>query len=141
MSFGEFLLYSFSVLIWVGVVCAWVFALVDLFRRADLSGWAKAIWLVAILIFPLLGALVYYITRPAYPAGISDAQTGWMPAEAGATPAAPGRYAPASPAEQLRMLAELRDAGKITDAEFQAEKARLLGQTPGQAPGPAVPNP
>lgn len=141
MSFGQFLLYSFSVMIWVGVVCAWVFALVDLFRRADLSGWAKAIWLVAILIFPLLGALVYYITRPAYPAGIGEARTDWMTAGSGVTPGAPGRYAPASPAEQLQVLAELRDAGRITDAEFQAEKARLLGQAPGQARGPAVPNP
>jgi hypothetical protein len=127
MSFGQFLLYSLWVMIWVGVIVAWVFALVDLFGRHDLSGWAKAAWLVAILIFPLLGVLVYFFTRPEYARGAGDTRT--------------DRYAPATPAEQLRMLAELRDSGKITDAEFQAEKARLLGQAPGQAPGTAVPNP
>lgn len=122
MSFGQFLLYSFSVLIWVAVVCAWVFALVDLFGRHDLSGWAKAIWLVAILILPLLGMLIYFVTRPEYVPGPGEA-----------------RRTAATPAEQLQMLAELRDAGKITDADFQAEKMRLLGQAPGQ--GTAVPNP
>jgi hypothetical protein len=43
----------------------WVFIVVvrDLFRARDLSGWAKAGWLVALILFPLLGSLVYIIVR------------------------------------------------------------------------------
>jgi Phospholipase_D-nuclease N-terminal len=44
---------------------AWVFIVVvrDLFRSHELSGWAKAGWLVALILFPLLGSLVYVIVR------------------------------------------------------------------------------
>lgn len=38
MSFGQFLLYLVAVWVWVALVAVWVFALVDLFRRHDLSG-------------------------------------------------------------------------------------------------------
>jgi hypothetical protein len=44
---------------------AWVFIVVvrDLFRSRELSGWAKAAWLVVLILFPLLGSLVYIIVR------------------------------------------------------------------------------
>jgi Phospholipase_D-nuclease N-terminal len=43
----------------------WVFIVVvrDLFRDRELSGWAKAAWLLALILFPLLGSLVYIIVR------------------------------------------------------------------------------
>jgi len=43
----------------------WVRAVVDVFRRADLSGGAKALWTVGMLIVPFLGLLVYTMLRPA----------------------------------------------------------------------------
>ena len=46
----------------------WVRAVIDVFRRGDLSGAAKAAWAIIMLILPLIGLLVYYMLRP------SDAQ-------------------------------------------------------------------
>jgi hypothetical protein len=46
----------------------WVRAVIDVFRRGDLSGAAKAAWAIIMLIFPLIGLLIYYMIRP------SDAQ-------------------------------------------------------------------
>ena len=46
----------------------WVRAVIDVFRRADLSGSAKAAWAIIMLILPLIGLLLYYMLRP------SDAQ-------------------------------------------------------------------
>ena len=51
--------------VFIPLTMLWVFALVDLFGRPDLSGWGKAGWLVVILIIPLLGALIYVGTRPS----------------------------------------------------------------------------
>jgi hypothetical protein len=46
----------------------WIRAVIDVFRRGDLSGAAKAAWAIIMLILPLIGLLVYYMLRP------SDAQ-------------------------------------------------------------------
>jgi hypothetical protein len=43
----------------------WVRALLDLFRRPDLSGAAKAAWAIGMLILPFIGLLVYTMLRPA----------------------------------------------------------------------------
>jgi hypothetical protein len=50
--------------IFIPLVLLWVFALVDIFARPDISGWAKAAWLLVIIIIPIIGALVYIGTRP-----------------------------------------------------------------------------
>jgi hypothetical protein len=50
--------------LWVFVVI-WVF--IDNFRRTDHSGWAKALWTLAIIFVPVIGVLAYLITRPVDP--------------------------------------------------------------------------
>jgi hypothetical protein len=47
----------------------WVRAVIDLFRRHDLSGSAKAAWMIFLLIFPFISLLIYIMVRPARPAG------------------------------------------------------------------------
>ena len=53
---------------WVFLLAIWFYLLIvvfmDLFSRHDLSGWAKAAWTIGIIIFPLIGILIYLITRP-----------------------------------------------------------------------------
>jgi Phospholipase_D-nuclease N-terminal len=43
----------------------WIRAVIDVFRRTDLSGAAKAAWTLIMLIFPFIGLLLYYIIRPS----------------------------------------------------------------------------
>jgi Phospholipase_D-nuclease N-terminal len=49
----------------IGCVVLWIASLVDIWRRADLSTASAIIWTVAVLIFPLLGTMIYFFTRPA----------------------------------------------------------------------------
>jgi phospholipase D-like protein len=142
MSFGDFLLYMLVVSVWTVLIFVWVFALFDLFRRSDLGGWAKAIWLVVIVLLPLIGTFVYLVSRPktdwyytqkaeAITAERGDDTAGWRYG---------GGASSLSSAEQLSQLADLADRGRISDAEYQAEKARILaGERPAPASAPNTP--
>ena len=104
----------FILLVFIPLVMLWVFALVDLFQRNDLSGWAKALWAIAIVLFPLLGLLVYFIVRPPSAeeeAAIADDTR---------------RQAGGDVADQIEKLAALHDQGVLTDEEFQQQKRKLL---------------
>ena len=119
-------------LIFVPLIMLWVFALVDLFQRPDLSGVAKALWAIAIVLLPLIAMLIYFIMRdtdaadPGAPPAAAPAHP--RPAPVPATSAAP--VGAADVADQLDRLADLRDRGVLTDDEFQREKDKLLGYSP-----------
>ena len=108
----------------------WIFILFriisDIFRSHDLGGWSKSLWLIFIIFLPFLGVLVYLIARGT---GMHERDI----KQAEASEAALRTYiqqtaAPATaPADQLAKLAELKDKGVLTDAEFNAQKAKLLG--------------
>ena len=55
-----------ALVIWIWMV---IMALIDIFSRPDLSGWAKAAWVVFIIVLPFIGVLCYLI---AYSAGIAE---------------------------------------------------------------------
>jgi hypothetical protein len=63
----------FAMLIWLPIVFLWVAVLIDIFRRADLSGVAMAVWLLAIIVFPIVGSLVYFAVRPRVSAAPAEA--------------------------------------------------------------------
>jgi hypothetical protein len=124
MSFWDFF---WLLLIWLPLIMMWTFALFDIFRRDDLKGWLKALWVVIVILLPFFGTLIYLIARPA---GATTAEREAIDASSRAFVA---KYAPDNTAAQLQVLAELHDRGKLTDDEFQAEKARLLeGSAPSQ---------
>ena len=109
--------------IWIWLLI-WVF--IDIFRSRDLSGWAKALWFLFVLLIPLIGVLVYLIARggsmherAAQEARKEDEETRKYIQQAAAT-------SPASTADQLAKLADLRDRGVISEQEFQREKAKVL---------------
>ena len=113
------------------MIVAWVIWLwilitvfIDLFRSHDLSGWAKALWFVFILILPLIGVLVYLIARGGkmQEHAVRDAQLQDQQFRRYVQEAA----GPQSPADQLAKLADLRDRGVITAEEFDREKAKIL---------------
>jgi hypothetical protein len=111
----------FLLLIFLPLIMIWVFALMDVFRRDDLGGGWKAVWVLCIILVPFFGTLIYLITRPA----------GATPEERAALDEASRefvqRYSPDDRAAQLQTISDLHDRGKLTDAEFAAEKARILG--------------
>jgi type VI protein secretion system component VasK len=109
--------------IWIWILI-WVF--IDIFRSQDLSGWAKALWFVFVLFIPLIGVLVYLIARggkmqerAAQQAQQQDEETRRYIQQAAAS-------SPASTADQLAKLADLRDQGVISAEEFEREKAKVL---------------
>jgi hypothetical protein len=69
MSFWQLI---FVLLIYIPLVLLWLFALVDLARRQDLSGLAKGLWAVAIVFLPLIGMIVYFATSPDQVAPTED---------------------------------------------------------------------
>jgi uncharacterized membrane protein len=99
----------------------WIFIALfgDIFRRDDLSGWGKAGWIFLLVILPFLGALIYMISRPKLTAqDVAD-----MTRMEAASKAA----AQVSPADQIAKLSDLKAAGAITDAEYEAMKAKVIG--------------
>ncbi|MEV0395699.1 PLD nuclease N-terminal domain-containing protein [Polymorphospora rubra] len=109
-------------IIFIPLLLVWGFAIVDIFRRSDMSGLAKAFWMVAVVLMPFVGTLLYLLFRPARE---TAAAAGPAPAEPVRHPDDGPQYAPQNRAEQLRLLADLHDRGKLSDPEFSAEKARL----------------
>lgn len=113
----------FLLLIFLPLVMIWGFALVDIFRRDDLGGGWKAVWVACIILVPFLGTLIYLITRP--PGATREERVAIDEASRDFV----ARYSPDSSASELTVLADLHDRGKLTDAEFAAEKERILGRT------------
>jgi phospholipase D-like protein/putative oligomerization/nucleic acid binding protein len=116
----------FEIFLW-GI---WIWTLItvfaDIFRSHDLSGGAKALWFLFVLILPLIGVLVYLLFR----GGSMHERSAWQfqSRNLGSRSYFPGPAAgpPASTADQLEKLAGLRDHDVITADEFDREKARIL---------------
>jgi ABC-type multidrug transport system fused ATPase/permease subunit len=115
----------FIIFLWVIWFWILITILIDLFRSHDLSGWAKALWFIFILILPLIGVLVYLIARGGkmHEHAVRDAQAQDRQFRQYVQEAAGSQ----SSADQLAKLADLRDRGVITAEEFDREKAKILG--------------
>jgi hypothetical protein len=109
--------------IWIWILI-WVF--IDIFRSPDLSGWAKALWFVFVLFIPLIGVLVYLIARGDSMHERAAQQAQRQDEEARAYIQQAAASSPASTADQLAKLADLRDRGVISAEEFEREKAKVL---------------
>ena len=113
------------VFIWV----AWIILLIrvfsDVFRNHEMSGWAKAFWVIFVVILPFLGVLIYLIANGSGMAkrDMAQAQAAQQQFDSYVRQTAGSA---SSSADELAKLAGLRDQGVITDAEFAAQKAKLL---------------
>ena len=63
-GFGDFLWTMFAFFFWFMLIWMFIAVFADIFRRRDLSGGAKAGWILLIFILPLFGILIYVIARP-----------------------------------------------------------------------------
>ncbi len=122
------LLDIFFAMIWFFLWVAWIVLLIrviaDIFR-SDRSGWSKAFWCIFVILLPLLGVFVYLISNGDDMAAreVGDQRAAIEAQQAYIRDVA---NSPASPADQLEKLANLRDRGVITEAEFAQQKARIL---------------
>ncbi|UZN03183.1 PLDc N-terminal domain-containing protein [Cellulomonas sp. S1-8] len=110
-----FLFFAYLLILWQIVT--------DLFRDRELSGWGKAVWLVFLILFPFLTALVYTVARGR---GMSERQISAVHQAKADTDAYIRHVAAASPAEQISGARALLDAGTITADEYAVLKAKAL---------------
>ena len=123
ISFGEFL-WSLLIIFFMIVFFVILFhVLIDLFRSHDLSGWAKALWVLFIIILPFLGLLVYLIVRGEgmRSRDIAAAQDSQQQFDSYVKSVAGG------PANEIAQAKSLLDSGAISQEEFDAIKAKALG--------------
>jgi hypothetical protein len=124
------LLDLFWTMLWLFLFFLWIWLLIalfaDIFRRDDLGGWGKAGWVFFMIVLPFLGALIYVIANGDGMAErrVKDVQAAQAAQDDYIRSVAGGGGA--STADQLEKLAALHDAGKLTDDEFAAQKAKLL---------------
>jgi hypothetical protein len=96
--------------------------LADLFRDRDLSGWLKALWILALIVAPFLSALVYVISRGK---DMTRRQEEAERLRAQAYLRASGT-AETSPTEQIAQAKSMLDAGTITPEEYDRLKQKAL---------------
>ena len=108
----------------------WIWLLImvfgDIFRSHDMGGFAKAIWVIAIIILPFLGVFIYLIARGSsmHERQFQAAQEQQKAFDAYVKEAAGN--AGGSTTDELAKLADLKAKGVLTDAEFEAQKAKIL---------------
>lgn len=121
------LLDLFWTMLWFFLFVAWIWLLVavvtDLFR-SEMSGWAKALWSVFVIVLPYLGVFLYLIVNGGrmqersmrHAAAMEQQRQDYIKTVAGST----------STADEIAKLAQLHDRGIISDTEFNTKKAALL---------------
>jgi uncharacterized membrane protein YcjF (UPF0283 family) len=121
-NFGDILLTMLALFFWAALIWMFIGVFADIFRRHDLSGWAKAGWAFLIVVLPFLGILIYLIVRPAV------ADMGLPPARARLEPRS-SEFSAADEIEKARLLAT---SGAITAAEFATIKEQALARASGK---------
>ena len=123
-SLGDLVWWFLTVFILVAYLIALFSIISDLFRDHKLNGWWKALWIIFLIFVPFLTALVYLIVRgrgmgersQKQAQEIQQAQDAYIKSVAGTTPA-----------DEIAKAKALLDAGTITQADFDALKAKILG--------------
>jgi hypothetical protein len=116
-------------LLWFTMFFIWIWLLImvfaDIFRSHDMNGWIKAIWCIFIIILPFLGVFVYLIARGGKMSQhaqedaqrMDQAQRAYIQSVTSSG---------GSTADELAKLADLKAKGVITDADYDAAKAKIL---------------
>src|SRR5271156_5397654 len=112
--------------LFVFIIWFWLLVIIfgDIFRSHDMGGGAKALWVIFVIVLPFLGILVYLIARGGkmHERAAEQAQQQQKAFDSYVKEAA----GTSSSADDLAKLADLKEKGVLTDAEFQAQKSKLL---------------
>jgi len=115
------MLIFFAFVIWIWIL---ITVLADLFRRHDLSGLAKVLWIIFIVVIPYLGVFVYLIAEHK---GMSErAMKDQQAAQAQVDDYVKSVAGRSDPAEQIAKAKSLLDQGTISQAEFDSIKQQAL---------------
>jgi uncharacterized membrane protein YcjF (UPF0283 family) len=120
--FLEFLWAMIVFFAWVIYIWIAITVLIDVFRRHDITGWGKAAWTVFVIVCPFVGVLVYLIVEHE---GMRERSAKQEQAQQQAFDQYVREAAGGSAAE-ITKAKELLDAGTITQAEFDAIKAKAV---------------
>ena len=118
-TFRNFLADAFAVFMFVLWFWLLIIVIGDLFRRRDISGWIKAIWVIALIVFPYLGIFAYMITQSRGMAERRGQQALQAREEL-------RRVVGFSVADEIGKLDQLKKSGAISDQEFTRLRAELV---------------
>jgi Phospholipase_D-nuclease N-terminal/Short C-terminal domain len=119
-SVGEFLLW----MLWIFLFVVWFWLLItifsDVFRRHDIHGGVKTLWIIFVIVFPFLGIFIYLITQSK---GMAERNI----AQAQAQQEQLRQIVGTSSADELVKLDQLKASGSITEDEYQKMRAKAIG--------------
>ncbi|MFF9565216.1 SHOCT domain-containing protein [Leifsonia sp. NPDC014704] len=124
MTFWDFIVWTFWFYLVVVCISIFIRVIIDVFRDPELNGWAKALWVLFLVILPFLAAFIYLIARGGRMAQRSAA--GAMEAQAAATEHIRTVAGTNSPSAEIESAKRLLDSGAITPAEFETLKGKAL---------------
>jgi len=119
-TFRNFVADAFAIFMFV--LWFWLFVSVasDLFRRHDISGWAKVLWVIALILFSYIGIFAYILTQGRGMAERNQARAQQARDEL-------RQVAGFSPADEIEKLNRLKSAGSISEQEYARLRARVIG--------------
>jgi hypothetical protein len=118
-TFRNFVVDAFTIFIFIVWFWLLISVVSDLFRRHDISGWVKAIWVIALIVLPYIGVFAYLISQGR---GMTErnAQRAQEAREE------LRRVVGVSAADEIEKLDRLKKAGSISDAEFSRLRGKLV---------------
>ncbi|CAB4933075.1 unannotated protein [freshwater metagenome] len=122
-EFGDGILIALTAFVFIVWFWILVTILMDLFRDHELSGGAKALWLLMLVFIPVISALIYLIARGD---GMRQRAIAQQQEMQQATDSYIKSVAGSSTADEIAKLAALKDSGALSQAEFDAAKAKLV---------------
>jgi len=117
-TFGSVLWAMVVFFFWFMLIWMFIGVFADIFRRNDISGGAKAGWIILIFVIPLIGILIYMIARPKMTEQDKEIMAQAQEAQR--------RVEGYSAADEVAKLAKLRDEGKISAEEYEEMKKRAM---------------
>lgn len=118
-TFSNFVMDLLTVFIFVIWFWLLITVFADLFRRHDISGWTKAIWVVVLILFPYIAVLIYLIAQGR---GMAQRRAQFVQHEREEL----RHFVGYSPADELGKLDALRSSGSITPDEYARLRARIV---------------
>ena len=118
MDLGDALWAMLAFFFWFMIIWMFIAVFADIFRRNDLSGGAKAGWILLFFILPFFGLLIYMIARPKMTAQDKEMMQQAQEAQR--------RASGYSAADEVAKLARLRDSGEITAEQYEEMKKSAM---------------